>query len=341
MGKNPAFIEQLFYDKGIRPDGYCMGQTSATGVTCSYIQAACELAVLHQGIKHACWEMSRLRKMPDIDPVFPEFVRCKLSLAAYLGGESAVVSLVARGADVNANDKWLGPPLNAAVFGGHSSIVSLLLSFKADPNIPGDLGTPLMIATWREDKPMMRLLLQNDEVKPNMTTFYSDKNAVFMACRSGDVDIARLLLGHKRISLKVRYYRPKSSPLEAALLSPEHDGMAELLLQRKDAPYTITDEVSFTAVNCEQTYILRLLLERLQGDAHNYRYMTRRMLHWAAETGRASAAKVLLQRPDISPNPPPGKDNYCTPLYLATANGHHAVVRLLLQRCDIKPNVKY
>lgn len=193
--------------------------------------------------------MLRLRKFLDMGPVFPKFVRCKLSLAAYLYDESAVVSLVARGVDVNANDKWLGPPLNAAVFGGHLSIVNLLLGLKADPNIPNGLDT-IEDSDMKGGSPIMRLLLQNDEVNPNKTTFCSDRNAMIMVYHSGYVIVR--LLGHKLISLKIRYYRPRSSPLEAALLSPEHDRMAELLLQQKDALYTITDEVLLTAVSRKQ-----------------------------------------------------------------------------------------
>lgn len=50
--------------------------------------------------------------------------------------------------------------------------------------------------------------------------------------------------------------------------------------------------------------------------------MARRMLHWAAEFGRVSAAEVLLERPDVRPNPRPGNDTSRTALYLATINGH-------------------
>ncbi|ODM17360.1 hypothetical protein SI65_07035 [Aspergillus cristatus] len=220
--KDPAFIDQLFYDKGICPDGYCTGQISATGVASSYIEAVCELSLSH-------------KRMSQV-------VRNKLAL----------VSLVAQGADVNVNDEWLGPPLNAAVCGGHLSIVQFLLNHKADINFRVYQGSPLILAAHKKDKRMVRLLLGNDEIDPGRTQKEPAKNA---------------------------------------------------------------------------------LLE--DNDAHNYQHMARDMLCWAAKHGRVSVW------PDISPNPPPGHDNYCPPSYFAAVNGHHAIVRLLLQRSNIRPNLKY
>lgn len=181
-------------------------------------------------MSRACWKISKLRKKQGTTPVFPKLVRSKLSLAAYLGDETAVVSLVAQGADVNANDEWLGPPLNAAVYGGHLSIVQFLLSHKADINFRAYQGSPLTIAAHKKDK-RMGLLLENGEIDPGRTQKDPAKNALYVACRSGDIDIVRLLLSHKCVRLSPRrtlWY----SPLEGALVGG-HETIAHLLLRRQ------------------------------------------------------------------------------------------------------------
>ncbi|EYE92157.1 ankyrin [Aspergillus ruber CBS 135680] len=237
-------------------------------------------------------------------PVFPKFVRCKLSLAAYLYDESAVVSLVARGVGVNTNDKWLGPPPNAAVFGGHLSIVNLLLGLKADPNIPNGLDT-IEDSDMKGGSPIMRLLLQNDEVNPNKTTFCSDRNAMIMV------------------------YHPGSSPLEAALLSPEHDRMAELLLQQKDALYTITDEVLLTASPRSRPPPFPTLRYKIKRGI--YRGQT--PFHAVIFNGHQSIVELLLEYKAAYRN---SKDGYHrTPLLAAVWRGRAKIACLILQQPGI------
>jgi len=55
-----------------------------------------------------------------------------------------------------------------------------------------------MLAAHKKDKQMVRLLLRNDEIDPGRTQEEPAKNALYVACRSGDIDIARLFLSHKR-----------------------------------------------------------------------------------------------------------------------------------------------
>lgn len=182
-------------------------------------------------MSRAFWEISNLRKKQGTTLVFPKLARSKLSLAAYLGDETAVVSLVAQGADLNANDEWLGPPLNATVYGGHLPIVQFLLSHKADINFRVYQGSPLTIAAHKKNKRMVQLLLENDEIDPGRTQKDPAKNALYVACRSGDIDIVRLLLSHKCVRLSPRrtlWY----SPLEGALVGG-HETIAHLLLRRQ------------------------------------------------------------------------------------------------------------
>ena len=178
-----------------------------------------------------------------------------------------MASLIGQGADVSHCDLWLGPPLNAAVMGGNLAIVGFLLKHRADPNVIGYLGSPVMIAVTRRDEKMVQQLLQNHKVIPNLTKRPKDENAVYLACRAGDTGIVQLLFAHKRAKLKAHAGNPPS-PLEAALLGG-HETIAESLLSRKDLwPGAITYKTLWVAQYHRRARMLRLLLDTKQAMSH-------------------------------------------------------------------------
>lgn len=334
------FTERLVYDMGTRTRSNDPHTLQARLNRCcgtAYIRSVCELAVSHQGPKDAYF---RWRSRPSTGPpLLPRMVYNKLSLAAFLGDKAVVASLIDQGADVNHCDLWLGPPLNAAVLGGHLAIVGLLLKHRADPNVVGYLGPPVMIAVKRRDEKMVQLLLQNHMLNPNLTKRESDENAVYLACSAGDTGIVKLLLAHKRTKLKAHAGNPPS-PLEPALLGG-HERIAELLLSRKDLwPGAITYKTLSVAQQHGRARMLRLLLDAKQAMSVDYTHESRWLLRSAVAIGQTSIVEALLERPDNNPHHCYYGSSDDTHLLVATMKGHYDVVRALLQRPDIQPDLK-
>lgn len=335
----PVFVERLIYDIGTRTrskDTRTL-QTRLNRLNFAYIRSACELAVSHQGPR-AIYLRWRGRS-PTGPPLLPRLVYSKLSMAAFLGDKVVVSSLIAQGADVNDCDLWLGPALNAAVLGGHLSIVRLLLKHGANPNVIGYLGSPIIIAVNRRDEKMVQLLLQNDRTNPNLTKRLSDENAVYLACRAGDTTIVRLLLAHPRTKLKAQGKDPPS-PLEAALFGG-HETIAELILSRKDLWHgIITYSTIWDTQDHGRARMLRLLLDAMKAMHIDYTHECRWLLRTAVEIGQAPIVQVLLERPDNNPHYGSYTFYDNTHLLVATMNGYYEVVRVLLQRPDIQPDLK-
>ena len=84
-----------------------------------------------------------------------------LQLAGFLGNVNIVKELISRGTKVDALGEIFGSTLRAATAGGHSEIVSLLLSNPlVDPNISGGLpGNSLQAALARNSNEIVSLLV--------------------------------------------------------------------------------------------------------------------------------------------------------------------------------------
>lgn len=82
-----------------------------------------------------------------------------LHIAAYLGKEAEVVHLLKNGEDVNTKGDTWGCALGAAVIGGHSKVVEVLLESGADPEAHcGQYNTVLEAAAAGDDRDIEEIL---------------------------------------------------------------------------------------------------------------------------------------------------------------------------------------
>ena len=86
---------------------------------------------------------------------------------------NAVTELLNNGANVEEADSEGNTPLYIAVINGNPELVSLLLSFGANPNYvhPYNYDTALLVSLWNNNKTIVNLLLEN-EADPNLAGNY-------------------------------------------------------------------------------------------------------------------------------------------------------------------------
>ncbi|KAH9053059.1 ankyrin repeat-containing domain protein [Lactarius vividus] len=116
-------------------------------------------------------------------------------IAAFEIGEIDVaLSLIRRGADVNALDTTMCNPLHRESDGGRTHLVRLLLEHNADVNLPGGLvcATPLHFASCVGQLEVSRLLIQQGaNVNSPSLDGWTPLNA---ASENGHLDAVRLLI---------------------------------------------------------------------------------------------------------------------------------------------------
>jgi ankyrin repeat protein len=201
--------------------------------------------------------------------------------------------------DVNACHNY-GPPLHAAVDGGHIEVSRLLLEHSADVDICGRWGqTPLHLAWKRGHLDIVQLLLDEHDRRENSTTSLRPMAKrrwprfarMPLLCNTG----VRACGGHTR-----------STPLHLACENGNH-AVAQLLLDR-NADVDAQDMWSSTP--------LHHALYRMQYE------------HTRAESFKAIVAVLVKSNANVNVQNNKGQ----TPLHVACQVGDQDVVELLLGR---------
>lgn len=263
----------------------------------TYVRTASSLAVGHQGVTSICERLGE----PCHNQLYQRFLQGKLSVAAYRGDEAVVASLIAQGADVNAENETLGPPLHAAVLNGNVPIVSLFLRNKADPNVCGSWGTLLHRLVWYKNEGLLRLLLQQNGLRPNVPDS-KGITPLWWSCFVGEPDTVRLILQHKDTdpNLKCR----GQSPLSAAA-GQGHETIVRCLMEQEGVTINLDSGMDCslwcTAFN-GQSHVLQLIWDKLHVSLDEYGLCSKSLLWWAAHDGHASVVQILLKRNDVNPN---------------------------------------
>lgn len=114
--------------------------------------------------------------------------------AAADGDELLVKQLLAKSADVNAQDRLLGDtPLIKAVSGNHLAVARLLLSAGAEPNYQNHADiSAFLLAALKGQTDMVRLLLEHGADLRSVDRYGS--TALISACKRGHAQTAQLLI---------------------------------------------------------------------------------------------------------------------------------------------------
>lgn len=135
-----------------------------------------------------------LARDPQLVNAYAEDGFQALGLACYFGHYDVAEYLVKAGAPVNSPSRndLRAAPIHSAAAAGHAKIVSLLLKYKADPNVREQGGyTPLHIAAQNGDTETIRVLLYGGA---DLTIKSDDvKIPLDLALDAGHTGAARLL----------------------------------------------------------------------------------------------------------------------------------------------------
>ncbi|KAI1328971.1 ankyrin repeat-containing domain protein [Xylariaceae sp. FL0255] len=213
-----------------------------------------------------------------------------------------------KGVKLNLENKSGYASLTWAIKCGSEAAVKLLLEQDDSIINPSQLTNhtqvPLHTSLWAKDSAMLRLLIQHEDINPNLRD------------SSGFTTLARAI-------------------------ESKHRAAVMLLLKNKDTDASIdaTDSGSThlgIAATQSDDRIFQMVLERQDTDvnAPNYGYPP---LCLAAKANKASHVKLLLEHPNIEINKTSSSRDAprATALWHAMERGHTQVARLLLTQEDI------
>jgi len=265
-----------------------------------------------------------------------------LHCASFFGIVEVVAALVGiNGCDVNQIDCVGNTPLIWAAGNGHEGVVKLLLEQDGiKPDVADGYGrTALSWAAESGHEAVAGLLLRRGDVNPNKPD-YRGKTPLLWAAENGHGGVVDLLLRRDDVNPD----RPNDrgqTPLSRAAENG-HEGVAGLLLGRGDVDpdrpgFDGRAPLSWAAGNGREG-VVKLLLERCDVNPDRPDSEGLAPLSWAVKSGQEGVVRLLLlERNDVNPDRP-DKIFGQTPLSSAAENGHEGVVRLLLERNDVDPD---
>jgi len=206
--------------------------------------------------------------------------------------------------------------------------------------------TPLMWAAKCGREEVVKLLLEQKHIQPDMRDWLYGQTALSWAAVSGREGVVRLFLsrlfinpgstGRRRGTPQVmsllfgrKYVNPDKpdkfgqTPLSWAAVNG-HAGVVNLLLQRDDVSPDKPDKLGQTplrrAAFMGHEGVVKLLLEREDVSLNRPENNGQTPFRWDAGSGLEGVVKLLLEREDVSPDRPDVNDQ--TPLSWAAGGGH-------------------
>ena len=234
--------------------------------------------------------------------------------------------------------------LHGVAFLGIANIVTAVLDMKEwDVNAADCVGsTALTWATRRGQEEVIKVLLEREDINPNIADTQDGRTPLTLAAESGFEGVLKILLEREDVNPNHPDTKFSRTPLSWAAENG-HEGVVKILLEREDVnPNTADTEYGRTplswAAQSGHSGVVKILLERedVNPNTADTKY-GRTPLSWAAENGHSGVVKILLEQEDVNPN---ATHTYYdqTPLLWAAQNGHSGVVKILLEREDVNPN---
>ncbi|XP_055630398.1 kinase D-interacting substrate of 220 kDa isoform X2 [Toxorhynchites rutilus septentrionalis] len=250
-----------------------------------------------------------------------------LLFAAKAGHVEIVEILLDNGADIEHRDMGGWTALMWGSYKGHTAVVSLLLQRGADVQAHGNYHlNPLLWASGRGHTEIVKLLVNTGGAKPNVGDKYGTTPLVW-ACRKGNADIVDVLLkAGANVDTAGMY---SWTPLLVSV-SGGHQECVSLLLERKPNVNALDkDGMTALSIACREglTEVASALISagaylNVQDRAGDTPLIN------GVKGGYRSVVEILLKRHvdvDIQ-----GKDRK-TALYTAVEKGHTSLVKLILQ----------
>ncbi len=251
-----------------------------------------------------------------------------LHKAAKDGDLERVKSLIAQGADVNAQDEKGWTPLHAAAGNGHEAVVEILIEQGADIKARNNKGsTPLHAAAWPGHKAVVKVLLEH-----NATVNAQDKKGatpLYHAAWEGHKDVVEILL-EQGADVNMNRVGESWTPLLHATMAG-HAPVVKALLEN-GAKVDVGDDSGVTplcyAIQDKNEESVRMLIEA-GADVNKlvYKKLELTALSWAVWFGNAGIVQILIE---AGANINHKDDSGWTPLYYAIDANDVDIAKLLV-----------
>ncbi|TVY31662.1 Vegetative incompatibility protein [Lachnellula occidentalis] len=246
-----------------------------------------------------------------------------LSWVARSGRETAVKSLLEKGAELESRNNLDQTPLSCAARYGHKAVVKLLLENGARIESQDQNGrTPLLWAAQNGHEAAVQLLLEAGARTDSQSK--SGGTPLSWATKLRHEAVVQLLL-ENGASTDSKDVCGRTPLLWAAING--HEAVVKLLLE-KGAELESKDNLDQTPLKGHEAVVELLLEKGAELESRDNRGRT--PLSMAAVCGHAAVVKLLLAQNVIDPD---SRDIHGqTPLHHASRQGHVNVVRLLLEK---------
>ena len=273
------------------------------------------LRLLDKFNKHISAQLLSLRHNRGSNYPSPEFDVEKgpigftgLHGAAFLGiVEIFAAVLELKEWDINSRDSASCTPLLWAAMRGHEGVVKMLLEREdVDPDLANQEWnqTPLEWAAQQGHEGVVKVFLEREVVNPNQENSVYGPTALYMAAGYGQEGVVKMILEREDVDPNQVPTRHFGTPLLVAAMT-RREGVVKILLEREDVNPNIEDTIDGLTP-----------------------------LSYAARNGHEGVVKMLLDRNDIRTDIRDNENQ--TALLLAFSRGHDRIARMISERATIK-----